>query len=82
MTSHARPGSTTSVEVMLNTLTHERHTRGALLGAFASELRTALSERAPESTRDLLARAQRGELPEVEVNVLLDELRGLFRTAA
>ena len=59
---------------MLNTLEHERHAKGALLHAFADDLE-ALSERAPASTRTLLARAKAGALTEEEIPVLLDALR-------
>lgn len=73
----ARPGlrSSTSFEAMLNTIEHERHAKGALLHAFASDLGESMSESAPESTRTLLARAKDGSLTEEEIPVLLDELR-------
>jgi len=67
----------TSVAALLNTLEHERHARGALLGAFAEELRSYVAGRASQATRERLARAERGELHEAEVALLLDELRAL-----
>jgi hypothetical protein len=82
--TYSRPSlrSTTNVEVLLNTLEAERHARGALLVAFVDELRAAMMDRAPESTRVLLARAERGEMGEPEFRELLDELRAFVRTAA
>lgn len=74
--------STANLEVLLNTLEAERHARGALLVAFVDELRAATMDRAPESTRELLKRAERGEMGEPEFRMLLDELRAFARTAA
>jgi len=82
--TYPRPSlrSTTSVAVLLNTLEAERHQRGALLVAFVDELRAAMTDQAPESTRDLLARAERGEMAEPDFQTLLDELRAFVQTAA
>lgn len=84
--TYSRPGlrSTTSVEAVLNTLEHERYARGALLVAFLDELRAvAGDDRAPESTRDLLARAEKGdEIKDAEWRALLEELRAVVRSAA
>jgi hypothetical protein len=73
---------TTNVEVLLNTLEHERHARGALLVAFASELRMVMTGRASAVARDLLAQAERGEMGDEEYRLLLAELRALVRAAA
>ena len=78
MTNRPTLRNTTSVRAMLNTLEHERYARGAVLVAFLQDLRAELTESAPESTRELLARAERGELDEVEVGVLLEEIRALL----
>jgi hypothetical protein len=67
----------TSVAALINTLEHERHARGALLGAFAEELRAYIAGRAAPATRERLARAERGELQDAEYALLLDELRAL-----
>jgi hypothetical protein len=72
---------TASVEALLNTLEHERHARAALLEAFVDDLE-AVSERVPESTRTLLARARRGDLPESEIPALVSELRASLHDAA
>ena len=83
MTS-SRPGlHSTSLEAVLNTLEHERYAREALLAAFLDDLRAlANDDRAPESTRDLLARAESGEMKDAEFAALLNELRAVARTAA
>ncbi len=80
----SRPGlHSTSLEAVLNTLEHERYAREALLAAFLDELRAlANDDRAPESTRDLLARAETGEMKDTEFQTLLHELRAVARTAA
>ncbi len=83
--TYSRPGlrSTTSVEAVLNTLEHERYARGALLVAFLDDLRAVASDdRAPDSTRDLLARAEKGEMKDGEWTTLLEELRAIVRRAA
>jgi hypothetical protein len=67
----------TSVAALINTLEHERHARGALLEAFAEDLRAYIAGRAPAATRERLARAERGELQDAEYALLLDELRAL-----
>jgi hypothetical protein len=74
----------TRVETVLNTLQHERHARTALLMAFADELRAALPDRAPESTRALsaLAKAEHAPLEEEEFASLLTDLRAIARDAA
>jgi hypothetical protein len=80
----SRPGlHSTNLEAVLNTLEHERYARGALLAAFLDDLRELASDdRAPESTRDLLARAATGEMKDAEFTTLLDELRAVARNAA
>ena len=80
----SRPGlHSTSLEAVLNTLEHERYARGALLVAFLDELRAlANDDRAPDSTRDLLARAESGEMKDAEFETLLHELRAVARNAA
>lgn len=80
----SRPGlHSTSLEAVLNTLEHERYARGALLVAFLDELRAlANDDRAPDSTRDLLARAESGEMKDAEFDTLLHELRAVARNAA
>jgi len=79
-----RPGlHSTNLEAVLNTLEHERYARGALLSAFLDDLRAlANDDRAPESTRDLLARAETGEMKDAEFEMLLHELRAVARNAA
>ncbi|MDF2694711.1 MAG: hypothetical protein K0S65_3094 [Labilithrix sp.] len=78
-----RPGlRNTNVEAVLNTLEHEKHARGALLVAFLEELREAVTDRAPESTRDLLALAERGEMGDAEFSTLLAEVRAVIRAVA
>ena len=79
-----RPGlHSTNLEAVLNTLEHERYARGALLSAFLDDLRAlANDDRAPESTRDLLARAETGEMKDAEFQTLLHELRAVARNAA
>lgn len=75
----------TSVAAVLNTLEHERYAREALLAAFGDELRAAIPERAPESTRTLaaVAKAERGEqFDEGGFQELLSDLRQIVRTAA
>ncbi len=76
--------SRTHVATLLNTLAHERHAREALLVAFADELRAAIPERAPESTRTLaaLARAERGEMDETGFAELLQDLRTIVHETA
>jgi hypothetical protein len=71
------PSSSLRVDVLLNTLEHERHARGPLLVALADEIEGALRELAPASTRALLARARRGEIADADLTVLLGELRAL-----
>lgn len=73
-----------SLTTVLNTLEHERHARGALIAAFANELRAAIPERAPESTRTLaaIAKAEAGEIDENEYEGLLSDLRTLAHQAA
>lgn len=77
------PSSRTNVSTVLNTLEHERHARGALVSAFAADLRAAIPESAPESTRTLakLARAERGEIEDAELAELLNELRHIVEAA-
>lgn len=70
------------MEVLLNTLEHERHARRGLLVALLEEMGTSVADRAPESTRDLLARAESGKMADAEWNALLRELRAFVRTAA
>lgn len=74
----------TTVAAVLNTLAHERHARSALLAAFGAELRAAIPETAPESTRTLtaLARAERGEMNDAEVDDLLVDLHTIVARAA
>ncbi|HVH43177.1 MAG TPA: hypothetical protein VM925_12570 [Labilithrix sp.] len=72
----------TRVEVLLETLAHEKHTRGALLVAFLEELRAAVKDRAPDSTRALLTRAETGDMSDADFQALLDELRAVVRSAA
>ena len=76
--------SRTNVAAVLNTLVHERHAREALFSAFGDELRAAVPEAAPDSTRTLLAiaRAERGELQEAEMTELLEDLRAIVTQAA
>lgn len=52
---------------------------GALVAAFAAELRAAIPEAAPESTRTLatLAKAERGEIDEEGYAELLTDLRAV-----
>jgi hypothetical protein len=71
--------SRTRVETVLHTLEHERHTREALLVAFADDLRAA----APESTRTLtaLAKAERGQLDDGEFADVLEDLRAIVYAA-
>lgn len=78
------PSSRTNVTTVLNTLEHERYARGALVAAFADELRAAIPERAPESTRTLakLAKAERGEIDEHDFEELLTDLRSIAEQAA
>lgn len=71
-----------TVEAVLNTIEHERHARGALVEAFADELTEAVSDVAPESTRQLLAKARMGSLPDGEIPTLLDEVRASLRAVA
>ena len=71
-----------TLEAVLNTIEHERHARGALVQAFADELDAAVSERAPDSTRRLLARARIGSLADAEIPTLLDEVRATLRLVA
>jgi hypothetical protein len=76
--------SRTKVTAVLNTLEHERYARGALLAAFAEELRASIPERAPESTRTLanLAKAEAGEIDEEGFAELLTDLRTFANRAA
>ena len=56
---------------------------GALLAAFGDELRAAIPESAPESTRTLAAAARRrsaGEMDEEGFQALLSDLRAIVRT--
>lgn len=73
----------TSVEAVLNTLEHERHARSALLVAFGDELRAAMPDEAPESTRTLIAiaKAERGEMDDASFSTLLNDLREIVRAA-
>lgn len=81
MTLSSSLSSNTNVEILLNTLAHEKHARYALLVAFLEELRAAVTEEAPDSTRELLSRAGNGEMSDADVDVLIDEVRA-FVTAA
>lgn len=63
--------------VLLDTLTHEKHARGALLVTFLEDL-TVACERAPASTRELLARAQTTALSDEEVDTILVDLRAVI----
>jgi hypothetical protein len=76
------PQRDTRAEVLLDTLAHEKHARLALLSAFLDDLRKAASDRAPESTRQLLTRAESGDLSETDVDTLVAELRTVIGTAA
>ena len=78
------PSSRTNVSTVLNTLENERYARGALVAAFAGELRAAIPDRAPESTRTLakLAKAEREEINEQELAELITDLRAMVEQAA
>lgn len=67
----------TNVSTVLTTLEHERHAPGPLVAAFADELRAAIPEAAPESTRALAAleEAERGEMDLEGMTRLLSDLR-------
>ena len=73
--------SRTGIDALLNTIEHEKHARGALLVAFAKDLRSALPPKALESTRDLFASAERGEATDADVSTLLSRLRALSHAA-
>jgi hypothetical protein len=72
----------TSPRAILSTIEHERHARGAVLGAFAADLRDLLVEHTSASTWDLLSRAEQGDLGDAEVGMLLDEIRSILEGAA
>ena len=82
--NRCKMSSRTKVTTVLNTLEHERHARGALIAAFANELRAAITQRAPESTRTLeaIARAEAGEIDDDDFEGLLSDLRSLADRAA
>lgn len=75
--------SRTTVTAVLNTLEGERHARGALIAAFAADLRAAIPEAAPESTRSLaaIAKAEAGDLDDHAIAELLTDLRSMTRAA-
>lgn len=72
----------TRAEVLLDTLQHEKYARSALLAAFLDDLRRIADDGAPDSTRDLLSRAEVGDLSDDEFSTLLGELRGAIRKDA
>jgi hypothetical protein len=82
--NRSKMSARTKVTTVLNTLEHERHARGALIAAFANELRAAIPERAPESTRTLaaIAKAEAGEIDEHDFEGLISALRSIAQQAA
>lgn len=82
MTARLSVRRTTSVDALLNTLENERYARNALLLAFLDDLRDAVPESAPPSTKRLLASAESRALSDAEVETLLEELRACAVHAA
>lgn len=75
--------SRTTVTAVLNTLEGERYARGPLIAAFADDLRAAIPEAAPESTRSLaaIAKAEAGDIDDTAIAELLTDLRSMTRAA-